>query len=304
MNHPLETYLRDLRDFRSTGAAVPETSYYPPLANLLSAIGQELKPRVRCVMNIANRGAGIPDGGLFTEDQFQRGQEPLPGAPPARGAIEVKPTSNDALATASGAQVTRYWNAYGQVLVKGVTAGKLRPEIKGLGSVAAVDGGQLDPAGGDLALTAGWGHLANGAIMPARGRIEERDYTVAELAAIEQGAGALGLTLADALALLGEKTCDVYLNARACWRNVPRNVWTYTIGGYQVIKKWLSYREEKVLGRALHPEEAREVTAMVRRLGALCLLQPTLDANYCAVKCASWHPKNDRAKLFSSCNRR
>ena len=29
--HPLETYLRDLHDIRSTGAAVKETSYYPPL---------------------------------------------------------------------------------------------------------------------------------------------------------------------------------------------------------------------------------------------------------------------------------
>jgi hypothetical protein len=172
--------------------------------------------------------------------------------------------------------------------VKGVTTGKLRPELKSLGVVAAVDGGQLDPASGDLALTAGWGNLANGAIMPARGRCEERDYTAAELAAIEQGTGALGLTLAEALELLGETTCDVYLNARACWRNVPHHVWTYTIGGYQVIKKWLSYREEKVLGRALRPEEAREVTAMVRRLAALRLLQPVLNSNYHTAKSDLW----------------
>jgi len=26
-------------------------------------------------------------------------------------------------------------------------------------------------------------------------------------------------------------------------------VWTYTIGSYQVIKKWLSYREKPLLGR-------------------------------------------------------
>ena len=66
--HPLETYLRDLRDIRSTGAAVKETSYYPPLANLLNAVGQTLKPRVRCVINLKNQGAGLPDGGLFTPD--------------------------------------------------------------------------------------------------------------------------------------------------------------------------------------------------------------------------------------------
>jgi hypothetical protein len=33
----------------------------------------------------------------------------------------------------------------------------------------------------------------------------------------------------------------------------PRN------GGYQVIKKWLSYREHKLLGRPLTTDEAREV---------------------------------------------
>ena len=29
---PLETYLRELRDIRSSGAAVKETSYYPALS--------------------------------------------------------------------------------------------------------------------------------------------------------------------------------------------------------------------------------------------------------------------------------
>jgi hypothetical protein len=37
--------------------------------------------------------------------------------------------------------------------------------------------------------------------------------------------------------LLGATTCDVFLNDRAYWRNVPINVWEYTIGGYQVMKK-------------------------------------------------------------------
>jgi hypothetical protein len=46
-----------------------------------------------------------------------------------------------------------------------------------------------------------------------------------------------------------------------------------------VIKKWLSYREDEILGRALKPEEAREVTNMARRLAAIVLLQPELDRN-------------------------
>jgi hypothetical protein len=80
--------------------------------------------------------------------------------------------------------------------------------------------------------------------------------------------------------LLGERTCDVYLNGVAYWRNIPANVWEYRIGGYQVIKKWLSYREEKLLGRAIKPDEAREVTNMARRIAAIILLQPMLDENY------------------------
>ena len=63
----------------------------------------------------------------------------------------------------------------------------------------------------------------------------------------------------------------------------PRGVWEFRIGGYQVVKKWLSYRAADVLGRPLTPAEAREVTGMVRRLAAILLMGPELDANYRAV---------------------
>ncbi len=82
-------------------------------------------------------------------------------------------------------------------------------------------------------------------------------------------------------------THDLFLNDSACWVNVPEKVWDYTIGGYQVIKKWLSYRVFELLGRALTPDEAREVEHMARRIAALILLQPELDKNYQAVKSAS-----------------
>ena len=59
--NPLENYLKELRDIRATGAATDETSFYTPLANLLNEIGRTLKPKVRCVMPIADRGAA-PDG--------------------------------------------------------------------------------------------------------------------------------------------------------------------------------------------------------------------------------------------------
>ncbi|MGO8816644.1 MAG: type ISP restriction/modification enzyme [Terriglobia bacterium] len=105
--------------FDPSGASVKETSYYPALSNLFNEIGKRLKPRVRCIINLANRGAGIPDGGLFTPDQFQKPSEaePLPGQLPARGVIEVKSTRDDAWVSADGEQVSRYWGKYRQVLV-------------------------------------------------------------------------------------------------------------------------------------------------------------------------------------------
>jgi hypothetical protein len=83
---------------------------------------------------------------------------------------------------------------------------------------------------------------------------------------------------------LPQSTRDVYLNDVAYWRNVPEKVWGYTIGGYQVMKKWLSYREEDLLGRSLTMDEAREVTNMARRIAAILLLEPALDENYERVK--------------------
>lgn len=74
------------------------------------------------------------------------------------------------------------------------------------------------------------------------------------------------------------------MNASVFWQNVPRSVWEYTIGGYQVIKKWLSYRESNILGRDLLPEEARQVTNMARRILALILLQPSLNQNYSEIE--------------------
>lgn len=51
-----------------------------------------------------------------------------------------------------------------------------------------------------------------------------------------------------------------------------------------MIKKWLSYREYDVLGRALKPDEAIYVSEMVRRIAAILLPGPSLDANYAACK--------------------
>ena len=119
MSNPIEGYLKELCQIRSSGAAVAETSYYSALATLLNEIGKKLKPKVRCIINPKNQGAGIPDGGLFTPDQFQKSSaaEPLPGQKPSRGAIEAKPTSANVTATAKSKQVRDYLQAYRRVLV-------------------------------------------------------------------------------------------------------------------------------------------------------------------------------------------
>src|SRR5207249_1116011 len=153
-----------------------------------------------------------------------------------------------------------------------------------------VGGGSLDPSAGDLAVSAGWGHKGKGGVtMPAKGKVLERFYDEEEAKAIAAEAVARGLSGTDMLALLGQKTLDVHLNGIAYWRNIPVNVWEYYIGGYQVIKKWLSYRELELLGRPLKPDEAREVTNMARRIAAIILLQPKLDENYQKIKAAAFN---------------
>ena len=66
-------------------------------------------------------------------------------------------------------------------------------------------------------------------------------------------------------------TFDIYLNTRAFWRNVPAAIWTYKLGGYQVLKKWLSYRESSILDRLLVPEEVQHFTDTARRIGAILM---------------------------------
>ena len=86
-----------------------------PLANLLNAVGGALRPKVFCVQDLANQGAGYPDFGLYTTRQVQKG-EAKPGQKPERGVIEVKPVADDAWLTAASDQVTGYWQKYRHVL--------------------------------------------------------------------------------------------------------------------------------------------------------------------------------------------
>ena len=69
--------------------------------------------------------------------------------------------------------------------------------------------------------------------------------------------------MGDAVPVLGGRTYDVHLNGEAFWHNVPAAVWDYRLGGYQVLKKWLSYRERKILAGTFGP--TRFSTSPTRR---------------------------------------
>ena len=134
-----------------------------------------------------------------------------------------------------------------------------------------------------FALTASWGAAQGGTVMPRHGDVRERGWTDTELGWLRALAATQSNTLESALDLLGPSCVDVYLNSDACWYGVPFNVWEYTLGGYQVLKKWLSYREASLLGRPLREEEARYFAQVVRRITAVILLGPALDASYAAI---------------------
>lgn len=159
--------------------------------------------------------------------------------------------------------------------VPGVTSGSIREELRPIGTPQHVEpDGQLNPDE-DFSVTAGWGYVGHhGATMPGGGTYDERAFDPDEEAALPDGA----------TERWGASTFDIYLNDAAYWQNIPERVWAYTLGGYPVIKKWLSYRDEKVLGRPLKLDEVRHVTHMARRIAALLLLEPRLDANYERVK--------------------
>ncbi|MDE0027797.1 MAG: N-6 DNA methylase [Deltaproteobacteria bacterium] len=177
---------------------------------------------------------------------------PLPGWP--TGAVEGT-TEAFARSVARGRELAALFDP--DESVPGVTQGPLSPEIAMIAVPATVGGRNM--VGNDFAVTVGWGRYGqSNAVMPGQGRAVERPFTVDERA-----------TMSDALVGLCETTFDVYLNDTAFWRNVPSALWNYKLGGYQVLKKWLSYRERSVLGRPLRPEEVRHFTDTARRILAI-----------------------------------
>ena len=177
---------------------------------------------------------------------------PLPGWPAGE-------TENAARAFAESAERGRKLAALldSEETVLGVTRGDLSPAIASVAVPATTDDRNM--ASDDFEMTAGWGYFGTAnAVMPGQGRVVERPFSPEERAA-----------MGDRLPVLGATTFDVHLNARAFWRNVPAAVWNYKLGGYQVLKKWLSYRESGVLGRPLRIEEIQHFTGTARRIATI-----------------------------------
>jgi predicted helicase len=79
----------------------------------------------------------------------------------------------------------------------------------------------------------------------------------------------------------GEHTGDLYINDDAFFAHVPEAVWTYQLGGYPVLKKWLGYRQaDRRSGNPLTDEERKWFRKIIQRIAALLALGSELDELY------------------------
>jgi hypothetical protein len=162
------------------------------------------------------------------------------------------PLPKDAATLKAGAALGRQLAALldPETPVPGVTDLKVREDLKGLGELTVSNGKSPN-----LAIAARWGYSGlAGAVMPGPGKTTSGTR--------------------------GEGFLDIHLNATTRWKDVPEPVWTYTLGGYQVLKKWLSYRESALLGRPVTSDEAQQFTHHVRRIASILALHEELDRHY------------------------
>ena len=232
------------------------------------------------------RSLGLPDSGdlfhhvlaILHAPAFAREHGDSLGKDWARVPL---PSTADALSASAvlGARLAALLDV--EAAVAGVTTGAIKAELRPIGVIVRQDGKSVNP-GTDLGITARWGVAGRASTtMPGPGKLVRRDYTAAEMTALTSGTG---LTEALVRDHLGADVIDIFLNDVAYWSGVPAKVWEFELGGYQVLKKWLSYRERDLLGRDLTTEEARQVTAMIRRAASVLLMAGVLDDNYRAVE--------------------
>lgn len=161
---------------------------------------------------------------------------------------------------ASGEQVVRLLDANRDA--RDVIAAVLGQERAALlGPLRRVDGGNLKPSDLKVAVPY-WGG--------ARGRWKPRPFTSDEAASETWSEGAWG-----------ERTGDLYINDEAFFSHVPEAVWTYQLGGYPVLKKWLGYRQaDHRDGEPLTDDERKWFRQVIQRIATLLALSSELDALY------------------------
>ena len=160
---------------------------------------------------------------------------------------------------AAGEQVTSLLdvNGHADEVVQAIVG---EDRARALGPLKRANGNQVRPE--DLKITVTyWGG--------GKGRWKPRPFTAEELPGTEFG---------DAW---GERTGDLYLNDDAYFANVPELVWTYQLGGYPVLKKWLGYRQsDRRNGQPLMDDERRWLRQIIQRIAALLAVGPSLDGLY------------------------
>ncbi len=155
---------------------------------------------------------------------------------------------------AAGEQVTRLLDAdrdAGDVIRTVVGADRARA----LGPLKRLDGKQVRPKDLKVIVTY-WGG--------GKGRWKPRPFAAEELPATDYGEA------------WGERTGDLFLNDDAYFGNVPELVWTYQLGGYPVLKKWLGYRQAD----RRDDDERRWFRQIIQRVAALLALGTALDTLY------------------------
>ncbi len=162
-----------------------------------------------------------------------------------------------------------------EIEIDGVSRGAL---AAGLSTIAL-------PFGSDPQVNAGWGSVQrkpNGTrlIMPGGGLLISRDWTDVELVALSQIAERHALDVSSLLDVIGSSAVDIYINATSGWQAIPIRVWSYTAGGYQALKKWLSYRETDIVGRPLMGEDILHFAQTARRITEILAMGPALDASH------------------------
>ncbi|WP_292532499.1 type ISP restriction/modification enzyme [Methylocystis sp.] len=130
-----------------------------------------------------------------------------------------------------------------------------------LGPLKRDDGGKLRPADLKINVTY-WGS--------GKGRWKSRPFGADEAPLDGWGEG-----------VWGDQTGDLYINDEAFFANVPEAVWTYQLGGYPVLKKWLGYRQaDRRDDKPLIDDERKWFRQIVQRVAALLALGAELDALY------------------------